>query len=195
MVASKERHEKEHSELAERILRWRKERSLSQLDLASKSNMARSTLSKIENGQLSPTFEILLKIAYGFDVDVSTLLAPDKKKSLSGRLCVDEANKKNVLEYKNNRMFPLAAQIKGKSYECFVVEFNNVSLQDFGPWNEHNTEDFLYVLSGELAFHNEGYETINLKEGQCVFFDGNMPHACISRGAEICKCLYVFVQK
>ncbi len=195
MNKTKQKHIQEHSELAERIYRWRIERELSQEQLAAKSNVARSTLSKIENEQLSPTFEVLLKIARGFDVDVSTLLETDKRKSFVGRLCVDQPSLENVLEYKNNRMFPLAAQIKNKAYECFMVEFNCFSLDNFGAWNEHNTEDFLYVLEGELEFHNEGYETILLMPGQSISFDGNMPHACISRGKEVCKCLYVFAKK
>ncbi|MBT5186168.1 MAG: helix-turn-helix transcriptional regulator [Kordiimonadaceae bacterium] len=195
MIKLKEKHIQEHSELAERIHRWRIDKKLSQQELALKSNIGRSTLSKIENEQLSPTFEILLKISRGFGVDVSTLLASDKKNSFAGRVCVDQPNDQNVLEYKNNKMFPLAAQLKGKSFECFVVEFNCFRVEEFGEWNEHNTEDFLYVLSGELEFHNEAYDTIHLTEGQSVSFDGSMPHACISKGNIVCKCLYVFANK
>ncbi len=186
-----------HAELSARVYRWRRERGLSQAQLAEKAGFARSTLSKIENGQLSPTFEILLKLAHGFGVDVADLLNTQDKPTLTGRLCVDRGplgeTSEDIIEYANNRLFPLAAQLKGKSFESMVVEFTCSDLEAFGPWNRHDTEDMLYVLSGELAFHSEGYETFTLTPDQSIHFDGRMPHACLSVGSEVCRCLYVFV--
>ena len=168
---------------------------MSQAELAEKAGFARSTLSKIENGQLSPTFEILLKLAHGFGVDIASLLGPEDRPTLAGRMCIDRgpaADPADIIEYTNNRLFPLAAQFKDKLFECFIVEFTCTSLEDFGPWNGHDTEDMLYVLSGELGFHSEGYETMTLTPGQSVYFDGRMRHACISVGDQVCRCLYVF---
>lgn len=187
-----------HAELSARVHRWRRERGLSQAQLADQSGFARSTLSKIENGQLSPTFEILLKLARGFDVDVADLLNRQDRPALTGRLYVDRGPKgesdEHVIEYSNNRLYPLAAQLKDKSFESMVVEFTCADLESFGPWNRHDTEDMLYVLEGELAFHSEGYETFTLTPGQSIHFDGRMAHACLSVGDKICRCLYVFAE-
>ncbi len=194
--ASRTIHSDAHAELSARVRRWRREKGLSQVQLAESAGFARSTLSKIENGQLSPTFEILLKLAHGFDVDVADLLNTHDRPALTGRLYVDRGpsgnSDENVIEYANNRLFPLAAQLKDKPFEAMVVEFTCSDLEVFGPWNRHDTEDMLYVLEGELGFHSEGYETFTLTPGQSIHFDGRMPHACLSVGGEVCRCLYVF---
>ncbi|WP_282608802.1 helix-turn-helix domain-containing protein [Pelagibius sp. Alg239-R121] len=181
-----------HAELSARIRRWRRARGLSQAELAERSGFARSTLSKIENGQLSPTFEILLKLARGFDVEVSELMRPENPPSLGGRLAVDRGELANAVEYANHRLFPLAAQLKDKRFQSLIVDFTCTSLADFGEWNRHDTEDMLYVLSGKLEFHSEAYETLTLTAGQSVYFDGRMGHACLSKGKKPCRCLYVF---
>ncbi|MGO1118550.1 helix-turn-helix domain-containing protein [Rhodovibrionaceae bacterium A322] len=190
---SRERqHDLEHAALSQRILQWRRERNLSQAELAEKAGFARSTLSKIENGQLSPTFEILLKLAKGFEVDITSLLASDPKPGLAGRLCIDRGDGEARLTDANNRLIPLAREFKDKKLQSFVVEFTCFDLTDFGPWNSHETEDLLYVLSGELEFHSEGYETVRLTAGQSLYYDGRMRHACLSVGEEVCRCLYAF---
>ena len=185
-------HDSEHAALSERVRRWRRDRNMSQADLASRAGFARSTLSKIENGQLSPTFEILLKLSHGFGVDIADLLSAETVQSLPGRMSVDRGLPSESIDYPNNRLFPLAAGFKDKRFQCFIADFTCTSLEDFGEWNQHDTEDMLYVLSGTLEFHSEGYETLTLEAGQSVYFDGRMRHACISVQDAVCRCLYIF---
>ena len=168
------------------------ERGLSQADLATKAGFARSTLSKIENGQLSPTFEILLKLASGFDVEITELLRPAQPAPLSGRMQVERANQGTFIPDGNTSMLPLASQMKNRRFKSFIVEFTQRSLETFGPWNQHSTEDMLYVLSGVLEFHSDGYTTVNLHPGDSVHFDGSMAHACLAKGDSVCRCLFVF---
>lgn len=177
--------------LGDKIHRWRRARRWTQSDLAERAGVARSTLSKIENGLLSPTFEILLKIARGFDMGIAEFLAPEEQDGLRGRLSIDRGETSAAMEYPNHRLHPLAGQLKGRKFESFVVEFTCRNLEEFGDWNSHETEDMLYVLSGTLEFHSEGYEPFRLETGHSVQFDGRMRHACLSVGAETCRCLYV----
>jgi transcriptional regulator with XRE-family HTH domain len=168
---------------------------MSQLDLAQKAGFARSTLSKIENGLLSPTFEILLKLAHGFDMPISDLLRPEEDRpAMAGRMVVTRDTEHPPLDYDNNRLFPLAPQLKGRAFQTCIVEFTSDTLEDFGPWNSHATEDMLFVLSGRMMFHSEGYQPILLKKGDSVHFDGAMPHACLKASKAPCRCLYVFAE-
>lgn len=180
------------AELSARILQWRLQRNLSQAELAQKSGFARSTLSKIENGQLSPTFELLLKLAKGFDVEITELLRPENRPSMTGRMVVERNNQSLKIVNENTILYPLANELKDRKFNSFIVEFTKTSMENFGPWNRHETEDMLYVLSGALEFHSDGYETVILNVGDSVHFDGSMPHACISAEDSICRCLYVF---
>jgi transcriptional regulator with XRE-family HTH domain len=189
-----------HLALAERIKRWRIDRGWNQQDLASRAGIARSTLSKIENGLLSPTFEVLLKVASGFDRDLSALVQRESQ-PLSGRMVIERARvgtgveDRPALSYPNNRLWPLASILKGRAFQSAMVEFTQTDLTKFGPWNSHPTDDFLLVLSGQLAFHTDGYETALLNPGDTVHFDGRMSHACLNVGPAPCRCLYVYATK
>jgi transcriptional regulator with XRE-family HTH domain len=181
-------------QLAARIRVWREARGLSQAELAEKAGFARSTLSKIENGLLSPTFEILLKIARGFGVDLSELVRTEAV-PLTSRMQVVRVGTGDAIRYDNHLMLPLAAGLKDRAYQCAVVTFTARDLAAFGPWNRHDTEDMLYVLDGKLAFHSQGYDPVVLVPGDSLHFDGTMPHACLAVGEAPCLCLYVFAQR
>ena len=53
---------------------------------AAQGGLARSTLSKIENGQMSPTFEALKKLALGLGISVPQLFTPAPAPQVSGRM-------------------------------------------------------------------------------------------------------------
>ncbi len=195
ITAERPRQEQAHSALAARIRRWRDARGWNQQDLADRAGVARSTLSKIENGLLSPTFEVLLKLARGFGAELSELVQSETP-ALSGRMVIERAEApREAVTYPNTRLSPLAATLKGRPFQSSLVDFTQTELADFGPWNSHPTDDLLIVLSGQLAFHSEGYETAVLNPGDSVHFDGNMPHACLSAGPGPCRCLYVWAGK
>ena len=42
---------------------------------SARTGLSRSSLSKIENGRMSPTYDALLKLAGGFAIDVAELVA------------------------------------------------------------------------------------------------------------------------
>ncbi len=180
-----------HDPLGPRLKRWRTARGWNQQDLADRAGVARSTLSKIENGLLSPTFEILVKIAQGFGTDLAELLR-DPAPSLPGRMEVDRWAEVTPLPDANTRLHPLGAALRGRRFQTMVVEFTTTDLTAFGPWNSHATQDMLFVLSGRLVLHTEGYAPRTLGPGESVHFDGAMPHACLAEPPGPCRCLYVF---
>lgn len=180
-----------HQELAARIRRWREARGWNQQALADRAGFARSTLSKIENGLLSPTFEILLKLAQGFGCDLADLVRAEVP-GLVGRMVIDRGAPGMAIENPNTRLWPLAATLKGRPFQSMLVEFTRTDLETFGDWNRHDTDDLLHVLSGTLVLHTEGYAPATLHPGDTVHFDGAMPHACLSGGPRPCRCLYVY---
>lgn len=181
--------------LARKIKSLRVAQNLSQAELAERAGFARSSLSKIENGILSPTFEMLLKIAKGFRIKLTDLLQPESAPVLSSRMIVTRGTPGSTINDRNSRLSPLAPQLKAREFQTYIVEFGCSDLAEFGPWNSHSTEDFLYVLSGELVFMSQGYEEIILSPGDSVHFDGDMPHACLTRAGEVCRCIYVFADR
>ncbi len=180
--------------LALRIKKLRVDQNLSQAELAERAGFARSTLSKIENGILSPTFEILLKIANGFGMELTELLRRENAFGLAGRMVVTKGTPATAVDDHASRLSPLASQLKNPKFQSYLAEFTCSDIDAFGPWNSHPTEDFLFVLSGTLVFHSEGYEKVELVSGDSVHFDGRMQHACLTTLGETCRCLYVFAE-
>ena len=185
-----------HQELAQRIKRWREARGWNQQALADRAGFARSTLSKIENGLLSPTFEILLKLAQGFGCTLSDLVRAEPV-ALVGRLVVERGTPGVGIDNPNTRLWPLGADLRGRPFQSMLVEFTQGDVAGFGDWNRHETDDMLHVLSGVLVLHTEGYAPVTLHPGDTVHFDGTMPHACLRGGTETetCRCLYVFAPR
>ncbi|MCU0803051.1 MAG: helix-turn-helix domain-containing protein, partial [Rhodobacteraceae bacterium] len=77
--------------LGERVRSLRKARGWTLEQAAGQAGLARSTLSKIENGQMSPTYEALKKLAEGLAISVPQLFTPPSKAQVSGRMAVTKA--------------------------------------------------------------------------------------------------------
>ena len=57
-------------------------------DAGRMTSLAASTLSKIENDQMSPTFDVVQKLAAGFDIDITELFASNAGHDAAGRRSV-----------------------------------------------------------------------------------------------------------
>lgn len=62
-----------YAQLGKRVAYLRKERHLSQLQLALLSDLAKSYLSDLERGQRNPTLEVLNRLAKGLGVTLEEL--------------------------------------------------------------------------------------------------------------------------
>ena len=71
--------------LGERIREIRRANGWTLETVSQKTGLARSTISKIENGQMSPTFEAVQKLAAGLGMNVPQLFEPAQKAASSGR--------------------------------------------------------------------------------------------------------------
>lgn len=63
------------SSFSERLKQLRKEKKVTQSEIAKKIGVAKSTYSQYENGHREPNFETLLKLSLFFNVDVDFLLS------------------------------------------------------------------------------------------------------------------------
>ena len=77
--------------LGERVRDLRKARGWTLEQAAGQAGLARSTLSKIENGQMSPTYEALKKLAEGLSISVPQPFTPPSKAQVSGRMTTTKA--------------------------------------------------------------------------------------------------------
>ncbi|MFM7444237.1 MAG: helix-turn-helix domain-containing protein, partial [Tabrizicola sp.] len=74
--------------LGERVRELRRSRGWTLEEAAGRAGLARSTLSKIENGQMSPTYDALKKLAGGLSISVPQLFTPPSKAQVNGRMAL-----------------------------------------------------------------------------------------------------------
>ena len=175
--------EKYHSEnLGQRVRQLRAERGFTQNQLAELSGLSHSALSKIENNQLSPTFESILKIVEGLNIDVSDLLTSIKNETPRTRQVFTRKGKGEIHETENYKYETLCNGIINKKMIPIVTKVKSHSLQKFGEMIRHSGEELFYVLEGTVDLITEHYASVKLEQGDCAYFDSSMGHACISTG-------------
>lgn len=179
-------------ELGKRVRELRVSRNLT-LDEASKlTGLARSTLSKIENEQISPTFTAMNKLVKGLGIDIPQLFAqPQKKTSGMGRRDITrngEGTPRPTPTYEHEL---LAGQLTHKKMVPFKTIVHARSMEEYKDWVRHDGEEFLYVLSGSLIFYSEFYEPVELFAGDNVYYDCQMGHALVSTSEDDAEVLWV----
>lgn len=177
--------------LGERLRQLRRERGMTLEDAGRLTELAASTLSKIENDQMSPTFDVVQKLATGFDIDITDLFASNSAKDATGRRSVTMAGAGRLMETEVYRHRLVAAELKNKNILPFVTTIKARSLDDFKTWSQHSGEEFLYVLEGEICFHTEHYEPATLGVGDSIYINSNMQHACYSTSEKDAVVLWV----
>jgi len=178
-------------DLGARVRDLRKARNWTLEQAAKQAGLARSTLSKIENGQMSPTFEALKKLAVGLEISVPQLFTPPVKGQVSGRMAVTrsaEAASKITTTYEHDL---LAAQLSQKKMLPYRARVRARRMEDFDGWVRHDGEEFLYVLTGQVTLFTEFYEPVQMVRGDSAYYDASMGHNVVSVSAEDAMILWV----
>jgi len=178
-------------DLGRRVRDLRKSRNWTLEQAAKQAGLARSTLSKIENGLMSPTYEALKKLATGLQISVPQLFTPPSKVQVNGRRAitkVDEGAEQITTTYEH-RM--LAEALTGKKMLPYRARIRARSMEDFDGWIRHDGEEFLYVLTGVVQLFTEFYEPVVLTRGDSAYYDASMGHNVISTSADDATVLWV----
>lgn len=178
---SQKTYAKRAQQLPALVRRLRQQIDVTLGELAARSGISPATLSKIENGRLSPGYDTLMKLADGLGVDVAALFdAPSTAEGSTGRRSITRRGKGRVHETPQYRYEMFCAELVHRQFTPLLTTITARSVQEFGHLTRHRGEEFLYVLSGEIELHTEQYEPARLRSGDGCYFDSRMGHACIS---------------
>ena len=164
------------SEFGKRLREIRKAQGQTLEQLSGASGLSRAAVSKIERGEMSPTYDSLLKIALGLRCDVAQLMSG--RQPAGGGYDVTRAGE--GAEHRADKRFPsrlLAPNLPARVLHAFVTEVRAVPIEKFGPWDSHDSEDFLYVLEGIIDVHLRDQTPVRLRKGDSMQVDGRIPHA------------------
>jgi transcriptional regulator with XRE-family HTH domain len=175
--------------VAVRKLRLSKGWTLQQL--SEKSGVPLSTLSKLELGQSSLTYDKILRICRALDVDpgLSILQQASVTPSPSGRRSVIRAGEGEPVPFGPHSIKAAAHELLSKSFAPMVV-----ILQPAERSTARTTlpgEVYLYVIEGAAFLHTDVYAPLKLGVGDAVYFDGSTEHLMHAAGDQPCRALLV----
>ena len=177
--------------LGERVRELRKAKGWTLEQAAVQAGLARSTLSKIENDQMSPTFDAVRKLATGLGISVPQLFTAPKSDKVLGRRAITKAGAGRQLVTATYEHEILAADLSHKQMMPYRATVRARSIDEFDGWVRHDGEEFLYVLSGSVDFYSEYYEPVAMQHGDSAYYDASMGHNVVSTSAEDAVILWV----
>jgi transcriptional regulator with XRE-family HTH domain len=178
-------------DLGARVRDLRKSKDWTLEQAARQAGLARSTLSKIENGQMSPTYDALKKLATGLEISVPQLFTPPREGQVGGRMAVTKSGEGNAQATVTYEHELLAENLTKKQMLPYRARVRARSMDEFDGWVRHHGEEFLYVLTGVIRLFTEYYEPIELRRGDSAYYDATMGHNVVSVSAEDATILWV----
>lgn len=183
--------EAEPLDLGARVRELRKARDWTLEHAANQAGLARSTLSKIENGQMSPTYEALKKLAVGLQISVPQLFTPPQRDQVNGRMTVTKMNEGSGQATATYEHELLAEGLRRKQMLPYRARVRARTMDEFDGWVRHDGEEFLYVLTGVIKLYTEFYEPVEMRRGDSAYYDAAMGHNVISTSPEDATILWV----
>ncbi|TCO81996.1 XRE family transcriptional regulator [Plasticicumulans lactativorans] len=177
--------------LGKRLRALRAARAWTLAELAAASGLARSTLSKIENDLMSPTYDNLLKLADGLGVDVTELFATPQEAMGAGRRSLCRAGEGQLHRTPHYEHALLCTDLAHKRMMPFESRIRARAVAEFEDWSRHAGEEFIYVLDGTIEVHTEFYQPVALGPGDSLYLDSRMGHRVISTSREDARVLWV----
>ncbi|MGB8621852.1 MAG: XRE family transcriptional regulator [Paracoccaceae bacterium] len=189
--ASGEPAKVEPLDLGRRVRELRTAKGWTLEQAATHAGLARSTLSKIENGQMSPTYEALKKLAGGLAISVPQLFTPPRKGQVNGRMALTRAGEGGAHATTTYEHELLAGALTRKQMLPYRARIRARSFDEFDGWVRHDGEEFLYVLTGVIMLYTEFYEPVEMRRGDSAYYDAAMGHNVISVSQDDATILWV----
>ena len=179
-------------QLGKRVKEIRLSQQLTLEEASKLTGLARSTLSKIENEQISPTFSAVTKLVKGLGIDIPQLFSPSRRSSgAGGRRDITRGGEGEPHPTPTYEHEMLATQLSTKKMIPYRTTVHARDFAEYGDWVRHDGEEFLFVLTGSLLLYTEFYEPLELFTGDSAYYDCEMGHALVSTSEEDAEVLWV----
>ncbi len=175
------------AQIGERVRVLRKERGWTLQELGRRSGVSLSAVSKIENAQVAPTFDTLVKVArglgMGFDALLDQVSASDAQAARGGgRLSVTRKDDAVGFSTAMYEYHVHSSGLRRKYMTPLIMAVKARGESDVTAWSSHEGEEFIFVIKGRIALYTEFYEPVALDQGDSAYFDSTMPHMFLNLG-------------
>ena len=166
--------------IGEKIRKIRRKNGLTLKNISEKTGISVPMISKIETAQSSPPISTYANIASALEISLGDLIANDVQKP---DISIVRSTERPVISRGPYIGSLLAFKKSKKKMEPFIIDYP--ARKKFPVIYQHENEEMIFVIKGAIEFKYGG-ETMVLKKGDCVYFNGNIPHggkALNGRGA------------
>ena len=167
-----------------RVKALREAGGLSLRDLAERSGVSAPMLSQVERGETSPTLAVAARIASGLDLTLSQLLRLDEGGSVTIVRAGQHQHGGNAR--RGHRFEVLTASQPGQRAELSrhtLAAGASTGASDDPPMHEAGSRETALVEQGRLVLVCDG-QRHEIRDGDCVTFDADLPHHFENPGAE-----------
>ncbi|HSW05856.1 helix-turn-helix domain-containing protein [Aquabacterium sp.] len=189
---------RDRQRLGEHLRGIRKSARLTLKALSARSGVALSTLSKIELGQISVSYEKLAAVARALEVDIGRLFDPRAGAALAGpgpvvvRSTLADAPRYDADNY-DYRM--LVTGFPGKRMTPLHGTIVARQAAEFADFVHHPGQEFVMVLSGSVRICFETGEVVDLKRQESAYFDSGVGHKYLSTSRSDAQILVVMSER
>jgi transcriptional regulator with XRE-family HTH domain len=158
-------------------------------ELSDKSGVPLSTLSKLELGQSSLTYDKILRICSALDIDpgLSILQQASTTPSPSARRAVIRKGEGEPQPFGDHTAKVGAQDLLSKAFTPMVVTLQPTD----GRRQTLPGEAYLHVLTGCALLHTDVYAPLKLNAGDAIFFDGSTEHRLHAANDDPCTLLMI----
>lgn len=157
---------------------------------AARAKLTKSTLSKIEKGQVSPPISTLVRVASALNLELASFFTEPQgrppvvyTKNNQGRIITRDGSRFGYAYQ------ALALDMPGKRAEPFIL---TIEPSDPAGHFQHQGQEFIYMLAGAMEFV-VGQQTFTLRKGDSLYFDANLPHATSVLGSKPARFICMFI--
>ena len=151
-------------------------------EMSEESGIPVSTLSKVENGRLTLTYDKLQQMSARLKIRMSDLFAEvdPQVESITARRSIGRIDDAVRVTTPNYDYYYLCPELRRKRMIPIVTRIAAKSLNEFGNLVRHSGEEYIHVLEGSIIVHTEFYDPVSLKAGEGIYIDSNMGHAYVA---------------
>ena len=171
-----------------RLRATRQAQGLTLLEVAARSGVSITTISRAERGQLTLSYEKFSALGRALAMDMAAMFSPaDARTSGLDRPVLTRAGAGVTYQGEAFSYEFLGTDVVGKQMSPILGLVHARRFNGPQDYVRHEGEEFAYVLAGAIEVYFESGEVMRLVRGDSLYFDSRIGHAYISVSRQLAR--------
>jgi len=186
-----------YNEIGAIIRKYRKEKKLRLTGLAASSGVSIAMLSKIENGRMLPTIPTLFAIIGALNIAPDAFFSElSQQDTFPGYVFIPKTELVSFTKEEDAKGFHyfsiLEHRIDGTALQISLLHLDPNAKRKAVTTHAY---EYIYLISGRISYVL-GDQTLDMNEGDSLFFDGKIRHVPLNKSDQVATLLvfYLFTE-